>query len=91
MPIHFADLPTIEAIIHDSGKRRFVVLGYDAYKKLISRVGCVGDIDEDAYKKKHGDIAKAIQEKKIVSAREHYAKHGYFEKREVVVLPKKPV
>lgn len=77
------ELPGVEAVIKDKGGPAFIVLRYSTYRNFINKLPLTGTIDEADYLKRHSDVAKAIAERKVASARDHYVRSGYFEMRKV--------
>jgi hypothetical protein len=80
------DLPEIEAILKEGGRPQFIVVRLSSFWSFVTKLEFSGAIDEQDYLKRPPDVAKAIAEKKLRSARDHYVKSGYFEKRKVKIL-----
>lgn len=58
-----------------------VSLSYDDFIKIIRLLISGVDVDEGWYLREYGDIARAIGEGKIDSAKQHFLDDGYFEGR----------
>lgn len=80
------DLPKIDRVIRGDEGPQFVVVPYGKYKKFISALKLDGQIDEAAYLKANPDVAKAIRDKRIANAKEHYQTAGYIEGRPAKIL-----
>jgi hypothetical protein len=63
-----------------------VSASYEDFVRLVRFIISSVEVDEDWYLKRYPDVAKAIQEGKIVSARRHFIDDGYLEGR----LPFRP-
>lgn len=58
-----------------------VSLSYDDFIKLIRLMISGVDVDEAWYRQQYEDIAKAIREGAVGSAKQHFVDDGYFEGR----------
>ena len=58
-----------------------VNVSYDEFIKVIRQLIAGIEVDEDWYLKQYEDIAKAIREGSVKSARQHFIDDGYFEGR----------
>jgi hypothetical protein len=58
-----------------------VSLSYDDFIKLIRLMIGGVDVDEAWYRQQYEDIAKAIREGAVASAKQHFVDDGYFEGR----------
>jgi hypothetical protein len=80
------DLPKVEGGLKNDGKAKFVVLGFQNYKKFIQKCELAGRIDESAYMEAYPDVADAVSSGKITSATRHYLDTGYVEGRSAKLL-----
>ena len=58
-----------------------VRMSYEDFLKIVRRLIASTPVDEEWYKMRYEDIAKAIKSGDIKSAREHFVEHGYIEGR----------
>lgn len=64
-----------------------VSLSYDDFIKIIRLMISGVLVDEEWYLNEYQDIAQAIREGKIASARQHFVDDGYFEGRKPFPMP----
>lgn len=64
-----------------------VSLSYDDFIKIIRLLISSIQVDEEWYLQEYGDIAQAIQDGKLVSAKQHFIDDGYFEGRRPFGMP----
>jgi hypothetical protein len=54
---------------------------YEDYQKMIRTLLAGIDVDEEWYLRTYADVAEGIGKGVIISARQHFVDHGYFEGR----------
>lgn len=64
-----------------------VSLSYDDFIKIIRLMISGIQVDEEWYRQEYGDIARAIQDGKLASAKQHFIDDGYFEGRRPFAMP----
>jgi hypothetical protein len=84
------DLPKVVSVIKGADGPEYIVLSFENYKKFIQKVEFLGAIDDEDYLVRYPDVAKAVQDKKVPSALEHYLKSGYAEGRAAKLSPVDP-
>jgi hypothetical protein len=74
---------TIRAMVRiaDVQGKLTVSASYDEFLDLVRLVLSVIEVDEAWYVEKYPDVAEAIKDGKVASAREHFMHDGYFEGR----------
>jgi hypothetical protein len=64
-----------------------VSLSYDDFIGIIRLLISGIQVDEEWYLQEYGDIAQAIQDGKLTSAKQHFIDDGYFEGRRPFAMP----
>lgn len=64
-----------------------VSLSYDDFIKIIRLMISGIQVDEEWYLQEYGDIAQAIQDEQLTSAKQHFLDDGYFEGRRPFPMP----
>lgn len=64
-----------------------VSLSYDDLIRIIRLLISGIHVDEEWYLQEYGDIAQAIREGKLTSAKQHFIDDGYFEGRRPFAMP----
>ena len=64
-----------------------VSLAYDEFVKILRMMIAGIEVDEGWYLKEHGDIAQAIANGTVASAKQHFVDDGYFEGRRPFPMP----
>lgn len=64
-----------------------VTLSYDDFIRLIRLMISGIQVDEGWYLQEYADIARAIQDGKLASAKQHFIDDGYFEGRRPFAMP----
>lgn len=77
----FTDLRARLGLATDALEASSVTIPSALFKLLISDIVSRQAFDEDAYLAANPDVAEAVKRGAIISAREHYISHGYFEGR----------
>lgn len=73
----------IRAMLHiaDVKGTLTVTASYDEFAEMVRTVLSVIEVDEAWYLERYPDVAEAIKEGKVASARDHFMQDGYFEGR----------
>lgn len=58
-----------------------VTVSYEDFVNMLKRIMAGIEVDDDWYIRSHEDIAQAIRNGSVQSARQHFAEDGYFEGR----------
>ena len=64
-----------------------VSLSYDDFIKIIRLMISGIQVDEEWYLQEYGDIAQAIRDEQLTSAKQHFLDDGYFEGRRPFPMP----
>jgi hypothetical protein len=64
-----------------------VSLSYDDFIKIIRLMISGIKVDEEWYLQEYGDIAQAIRDEQLMSAKQHFLDDGYFEGRRPFPMP----
>ena len=75
--------PDVELILSQPTAHAFVIVQLARLTDLFRRINVTGDIDQRHYLTAHPDVAAAINQGHLASARDHYLFQGYLERRAV--------
>ncbi len=79
--LEYFEPPDVELVLSQSAGHLFVIVRQTKFVSLLAAVDVVGEIDGAHYLATHLDVAAAVENGMLMSARDHYVFQGYLERR----------